>query len=29
MGYLSSQWEKLQIFLKYPELKLDTNLVEN
>ncbi|EMO21290.1 IS66 family element, transposase [Leptospira santarosai str. HAI134] len=29
IGYLSSQWEKLQIFLKYPELKLDTNLVEN
>ncbi|TGM13661.1 IS66 family transposase, partial [Leptospira stimsonii] len=29
LGYLASQWEKLLIFLDHPELKLDTNLVEN
>lgn len=29
LGYLAGQWEKLLIFLDYPELQLDTNLVEN
>ncbi|MDI7219638.1 IS66 family transposase [Leptospira santarosai] len=29
LGYLAAQWEKLLVFLDHPELKLDTNLVEN
>lgn len=29
LAYLENQWSKLIIFLDHPELKLDTNLVEN